>query len=618
MNFFGLTQTRRNWIAGITLFVATMALYWPATVFPFVNYDDQLYVYENPDVLKGLSWAGIKYAFTAIVAANWHPLTILSLMTDSSVYHSFAGGYHLTNILLHAINVVLLWILMWRLSGLFWPAVLVAALFAVHPLNVQSVAWISERKNVLSTLFFILTVLAYLRYAERPRTAAYILALIVFALGLMAKPMLVTLPFLLLLLDYWPLKRIFPGQNSPKPAIQNIQLLLLEKIPFLMLAVADCIVTYLAQKNAGSLTSLEGMPVTWRLVNIPIAYITYLEKTFWPTNLCILYSFPEKLPILPAMISLALLVIGTVAACYWGWKYRWLAVGWFWFLGTLVPVIGAVQTGAQAWADRHAYVPLIGLFLIIGCGLNELWISKRSSHLFIVLVSASFICSYAVVARQQIGYWRSSIALFSQAIAVDPNNAPAQDLLGTALNGEEHFSDAVEHFAAAVRLQPQNFEYQYNLGRALIDDGRFAEAEGPLAAALKQNPNDAILRNTLGVALMQTGKTHEAQNEFSQAIELKPGYPKSYFNLGKALLKEGQPQPAITNFMTALKLEPNWAEAMENLASAYAADGDLTNAISTASLALALAQTNHQTGLSQQISMELSAYQSAAPQKLSP
>lgn len=605
-----------NWIAGIALFVITMALYWPATTFPFVNYDDQLYVYQNPVVLKGLTWDGLKWALTANVAANWHPLTVLSHMADCSAYHLFAGGHHLTNILLHSVDVVLLFVLIRRMTGGFLPGVVSAALFAWHPLNVESVAWIAERKNVLSTLFFILTLLAYLRYGKNPKPSTYALTLILFALGLAAKPMLVTLPFLLFLLDYWPLQRAFPEQKpSTQPRTSSIPFLLLEKVPFLALSAADCIITYVSQIREGTIQSLASVSLAWRLMNIPVAYVTYLEKTFWPIKLGLLYSFPEKLPVISGAISLVLLLIGTVAAWHWREKFRWLMVGWFWFLGTLIPVIGVVQSGVQSWADRHAYVPLMGIFLIIGCGVNELWISRPTFRPCIALGVAAFLCFCVVLTRQQIGYWRDSVTLFSRAVAINPGNPYAQYLLGAALNGQGRFAEAVEHFAMAARITPQNGDYQYNLGLDLINIGKPAEAEEPLSLALKENPNDPALHNTLGVALMQSGKPHEAEQEFSQAIALRPDYSKPYINLGKVQLETGQASSAITNFAVALRLEPNVPETLENLASAYAAAGDSSNAISTANLALKLAQSQHENGLAEKISKEIGTFQAASLRK---
>ncbi len=617
MDFTAITGARRNWIAGITLFIVTIALYWPAATFPFVNYDDQLYVDHNSNVLNGLSWNGVKYAFTTIVAANWHPLTIMSHLLDCSVYHQFAGGHHLTNILLHSTNVVLLFLLMRRLTNSFGPSVLVAALFAWHPLNVESVAWIAERKNVLSTFFFILTLLAYLSYAKTFRPVNYLLALVLFTLGLLAKPMLVTLPLLLMLLDYWPLQRIFPKPDAPQERA-TVKLVLGEKVPFLLLAGADCVITYWAQNRAGSVAPLAAVPLVWRMLNMPIAYVTYLEKAFWPSHLGVLYSFPDHLPVVRALISSVLLLVGTAAIWHGRWKFRWLAVGWLWFLGTLVPVIGVVQAGAQSWADRYAYVPLIGIFLIVGCVLKELWMAKPALGTFMVLGAMVLLCAGLMLTRQQISYWRNSVALFTQAIVVNPTNAAAQNQLGMALNGAGQSAEAVEHFALAAHLQPQDGEYQYNLGRALLDAGRFAEATAPLEAVLQQKPDDAIAHNTLGVAYIQSGKLHAAESEFSQAIALQPGYPKAYFNLGKALLMAGQPKPAITNFLTALRLEPDRPEAMESLAAAYDAAGDTANAISAASLALTRAQANNQVKLMEKVAAELKVYKTRPVPKSSP
>lgn len=606
-----ITDEKRNWIAVIGLFIATMVLYWPAINFPFVNYDDELYTYQNPFVLQGFSWAGIKYALTTNVGGNWYPLTIMSLMADASLYHLFAGGYHLTNVLLHAINVVLVWVLIKRMTGLFWPGLVAAMLFAVHPLNVESVAWVAERKNVLSAFFFILTVLAYMRYAEDPRPMRYLLALMLFVLGLTAKAMLVTLPFLLFLLDYWPLQRILPAQNSSKAdAVPDLRRLVLEKLPFLAFAVADCIITYLTESHEGAVPSRAIVPFESSMLNIPIAYLTYLEKSFWPSNLCVLYVFPEKLPVTSAVISLVLLITGTVAAWHWRWKFRWLIVGWLWFLGMLVPVIGIVQLGIQTWTDHYAYEPTIGIFLIVGCFLYEIWGAWRPLRACLILAPAGFLCVCAILARQQIYCWRDGVALFSQAIAVNPNNAAAQALLGASFNGKGEYSNAVEHFAIAVRLRPQEYDWQLNFGLALVKAGQFTEALAPLETVLKQRPNDVGLRNTFGVALMETGKPHEAENQFDQAIALRPDYPDSYFNLGKVLMKEEQLKPAITNFVTALRVSPNWPQAMERLAAAYAADGDSTNAVSAANRALAMAKADSQPRLANEISMELEKYQS--------
>lgn len=605
-------EQRKNWIIGLGLFVVTMILYWPATHFPFVNFDDQLYVYENPRVTGGLSGSGIKWAATAMVAANWHPLTLLSHMADCSAYRLFSGGHHLTSILIHSINAVLLWLLLKRMTNSCWPSALVAALFAWHPLNVESVAWVAERKNVLSTFFLILTLWAYVRYAKKPQASRYAMALLLFAIGLTAKPMLVTLPFVLLLLDYWPLRRIAFHGNCVDFAARENRRLLLEKIPFLMLSIADCAITYIAQNQSGSVKSLADVPLAMRLFNIPMAYLTYLEKAFLPFNLSVFYPFPNAVPIIAGLISLLLLAAITFTAWHWRFKFRWLPVGWFWFLGTLIPVIGLVQTGGQAMADRHAYVPLIGIFIMVACLFNEWYVGRPQFRAMLMAGVLVFLGFCLIQTRQQLMHWQNSVALFTRAVATDPKNFFAQDMLGAALAGSDRTTEAIEHYSAAVRIRPNNAELQYHLGRELIDGGRFAEAENHLVAALRQMPGNPVLHNTLGVALMQAGRLPEAEREFSRAVELQPDYAKPRFNLGKALLAEGQNQAAITNFVEALRLDPDWPEALQSLARAHAAAGNSANAVNAAGLALKLAQSEHNEPLANQLADELKTYQTSA------
>lgn len=607
-------ERQRQWMVGAGLFVITLALYWPATNFSFVNIDDQAYVYENPEVLKGLSWDGIKWAAMSVVGGNWHPVTMWSHMADCSLYHLVAGGHHLTNILLHSANAVLLWMLLRRMTGLFWPTVLVAALFAWHPLNVESVAWVSERKNVLSTLFFILTIWAYQDYAERRSHAGfyYAFSLILFALGLAAKSMLVTLPCLLLLLDFWPLRRISLEQNVGEWIRQKqTWLLVLEKIPFLILSVADALVTYVVQKESGAVTSLAIVPLEYRLLNVPVAYVTYLAKTIWPLNLSAFYPFPETLHVGAAVASLIFVAALSFMAWRWRNKFPWLFVGWFWFFGTLVPVIGLVQVGGQALADRYAYLPLIGIFLAVACGLNACLLARPQLRSALVAVVAIFLGFILILTGRQLQSWQNGVTLFAQAAAVDPENSVAQNMLGRSLAASGCSKDAIEHFAAAVRLHPDLVGYQYDLGYELIRAGRFAEAESALAAASSQIPENPMLHNTRGVALMLNHETTEAQKEFTYVLGLKPDYTNAIFNLGKVLLAEGQSQAAITNLNKALKLQPDWPEALQNLARAYAATGNSSNAVATAGRASKLAQANHQTALADQIATELKTYQSA-------
>jgi len=659
-------KSRRNWLVGLLLFLVTVCLYWPATHFPFVNYDDQLYVYENPEVLKGLTWGGIKWAATTAVCDNWLPVTQISHMADCSLFGLFAGGHHLTSILLHAVNTVLLWLLLTRLTGSFWPSAWVAALFAWHPLNVESVTWIAERNNVLSTFFFILTVWAYLAYVRNPRPAPFALALILFALGLAAKPMLVTLPFLLLLLDYWPLRRIsFDPNLATQLRQRQTWNLLLEKIPFLVLSLADCVITFVVQNRGGALRSLAQYPLWLRLLHVPLAYAAYVAKAFWPVKLCPFYSYPEKFPVLTALNSPALLLVAIFAVWHWKSKFRWLFVGSFWFLGTLIPVIGLVQTGDMALADRYAYLPFIGLFVIVsfglescvtaladpdtapnlrttGCCITQDPLTNNGTHpiavpvgrervrlpkilaasgcaltvrsalrVFIIDLATISVGACLILSRRQLMCWRDSVALFTQTVAVNPENAGAQNLLGRAFSGSGQPAEALEHFAAATRLAPQAANYQYDLGRALIDANRFSEAGTHLALALAQMPDNPTLHNAYGVALMETGQTGEAERKFSQATKLQPNYSMPYFNLGKLLLSDGKYPAAIDNLNNALRLEPDWPEALENLARAYAATGNQSNALATAKLALNAALAAHQTALAARITNELNAFQNA-------
>ena len=620
-------ERRRHWLIGCGLFLITLALYWPATTFQFVNFDDQLYTYENSEVLKGLSWSGIIHAAYSMEPANWHPLTLVSHMADVSLYGLNAGGHHLTNIILHAVNAVLLWLLVVRLTGWFWSGALVAALFAWHPLNVESVAWIAERKNVLSTLFFLLTLLAYTRHAQsskvhppsqssgatrNPKSKIfYALALACFALGLAAKAMLVTLPFLLLVLDWWPLGRI----SNFKFQISNYRWLLLEKIPFFALAFADVAVSYLAQAHSGAVRSLAAAPLASRLENIPVSYLAYLEKTFWPTNLSVFYPLPETVRLGAAAGAFAVLALLTLMV----WRLKkdapWFLAGWLWFLGTLVPVIGLVQVGDQAMADRYAYLPLIGLFIILAGAVNTAVCRRPRFLKFAIVVTVAVLGCCLTATARQLSCWRDSIALFTQAVSVNEQNAKAQSQLGRAYSGAGQSGQAIEHFTIAVRLRPDIKEWWFDLGRELITGGKYTEAGQSLASALQKFPDNAVLHNLRGVALMLAGSQGEARTEFQRAIELSPDYANPHFNLGKSLAAAGRHSEAAATFSRALKLNPDWPEALQNLARSQAATGDFSTAAAEAGRALQLALAAQNTTLAETLAGELKAYKAAAAPK---
>jgi tetratricopeptide (TPR) repeat protein len=605
-------KRRHHWLVGGSLFFITLSLYWPATTFEFVNFDDQLYTYENSDVMKGLSWHGIKQAFILMEPANWHPVTIISHMADVSMYGMNAGGHHLTSIIFHAANAVLLWLLVVRLTGWFWPGVLVAALFAWHPFNVESVAWIAERKNVLSTFFFILTLLAYQRHAKEERPGKfYVLALACCALGLAAKAMLITLPFLLLVLDWWPLERT-PAAGFKIPVWKK---LVLEKTPFFALCFADAAVSYLAQAHSGAVRSLEAVPLETRLANIPIAYLSYLEKTFWPANLSIFYPLPETIRVGPTMGAFAVLAMLSVMA----WRFHkdapWFLAGWLWFLGTLVPVIGLLQVGDQAMADRYAYLPLIGIFLILAGTLNACTRLHPRVLKFAIVVVAVVLSGCLTATARQLACWHDSISLFTQAVSVDDKNAKAQSLLGRAYSGAGQTGPAIKHFIIAVRLYPDATEWWFDLGREYITAGKYAEAAQSMATAIQKFPDNVVLHNLRGVALMLAGNQGEARAEFESAIKRCPDYANPYFNLGKSLAIEGRHSEAIVSFSDALKLNPDWPEALENLAKSHAALGDFKTAATESGQALQLATVASNTALAKTLSLELKAYQVAAAPK---
>lgn len=618
-------KRHRHWVIGVALFVVTMGLYWPATGFPFVNFDDPAYVCDNPHVLPGVSAKGLRWDLTSNVQGNWHPVTMFSHQLDCSLYGDFAGGQHFTNILLHAINALLLLFLLTRLTGMFWPAALVAALFAWHPLNVESVSWIAERKNVLCTTFFLLAIWAYWRYTQNLRSSrfiAYGLSLLLFVLGLASKAMLVTLPCLLLLLDYWPLRRIsLSGHWRQLLRQRGTWMLLLEKVPFLVLAAMDCWITYDLQQQAGAVRSFSADPLGLRLMNVPVAYVTYLAKTVWPTGLTIFYPFPVSDRWGLVLAAAGLLVFGTGFAWHWRTKFPWFIVGWLWFLGTLVPVIGLVQVGGQAMADRYAYQSLIGIFLIVAWAFHRCWPSQPAPRVYASTGVALCLGLCLVVSGYQLTFWRSSVSLFERVVDLSPKSGAAHSLLGDAYEFEGMKTNALAQYEIAVRLCPEEPEFNRKLGLELIRNQKYSRAQTYLAQALSAEPDNATYLNDYGVSLMLGGEPNQAARQFKRAITLNPDIPDAYFNLGKILLSKGRAQTAITNFMRALQLNPDWIEAADDMAQSYAAVGDTTRALETAKRALKMAETDQDYPAANQIAKEIRqdkivlATSSAIPQK---
>jgi tetratricopeptide (TPR) repeat protein len=595
------------WLVCIALTLATFAIYSQVLECEFVTWDDPAYVYDNPHIAQGVTMPSLKWAFTSGYAANWHPLTWISHMLDielfglergpgENVLHG-PGGHHLISLLLHLANSLLLLWLLYRMTGAFWPSALTAALFAIHPLRVESVAWASERKDVLSGLFFMLTLLAYHAYAQRPTIGRYVLVFIALALGLMAKPMLVTVPFLLLLLDLWPLRRrelpgpsTLPPNPTPNPnrilglglrlrSGSRARFLILEKIPLIALVIASCLVTMHVQKAGGAVAALAEIPWDWRLVNVPVAYATYLLKTLWPGHLAYIYPHPVDIfsvnlgdLILPAISATLCLGLVSIAVFCMPRRRHYLLVGWLWFLGMLLPVIGMVQVGRQAWADRYAYLPLVGIYVMISWSLAH-WAHHRPA-LRRGIIAAVFAVLLALLPLtwRQVGVWRNSRSLFEHAIAVTKNSHEAHTNLGAFIADTERPLDAVIHYQRALQIHPAYPEAHYGWGAAIQNGGYFAEAIPHHLEALRIRPDYAEAHCNLGLCIMELGRPREAIGRYREALRIKPDYAEAHNNLGNALQFTGHPLQALGHYEQAVKLNPidadahnNWANVLQSL-----------------------------------------------------
>ena len=549
-------------------------------------YDDRGYVYENPAITKGLHWKGVVWAFTHSHGGNWHPLTTLSHMLDCQLFGLNPRGHHLTNVLLHTASALLLFLVLRKMTGALWRSAFAAAVFAIHPLGVESVAWVAERKDVLSGLFFMLTLWAYLRYTQKQAarsqsvfsfvlSPAYWLALLLFALGLMSKPMLVTLPFVLLLLDYWPLRR-FARDDSRF----TIGQLACEKIPFLLLTAADSIATIWAQKGAHAIMSGQALDVWSRMGNALVSYASYLGQMIYPAGLVVLYPHPgNRLSIWRVGLSLLVLIFISAGVLVGRRKWPYGAVGWLWYLGMLVPVIGLVQVGVQARADRYTYLPQIGLYLLVAWGLVDLTGGWRGRKVVLGIAGGLALGGLSVAARVQTAYWKDSIRLWRHAVDVNAHNALAHDSLGVALGEQGQINEAMRQFHEAIRLKPDYAEFHFNLGIALTQQGKLAEAIQHFEQALQLKPDYADANSGLGTALAQQGKLAEAIQHFERALQLRPDFPEARSNLGTALAQQGKLAEAISNYERALQLRPDFPEAHNTLGLLLAQQGKLAEAI---------------------------------------
>ncbi len=592
---------RREGVVCLFLVIAILAVYWQVGNHKFVNYDDKDYITENQYVQAGLTLKSIAWAFTSTDVGNWHPLTWLSHMLDCQIYGLNPGGHHFTSVFFHILNSILLFLIFKRMTGAFWESAFVAAFFALHPLHVESVAWAAERKDVLSTFFWMLTMGAYILYVENPGIKKHLLTVLLFALGLMAKPMLITLPFVLLLLDYWPLgrfeiKNLDTTQGSEENLLKNTKSkkrksrkrlarnvaqakkttgfnyqwslalpLVWEKIPLFVLAAVSSIVTFFVQQSGGAVSSLDVLPLFIRISNALVSYISYIVKMILPYNLAVLYPHPKDFSMWQVAGACLLLAFISFMAVKTFKRRPYFLVGWLWYLGTLVLVIGLVQVGAQSMADRYTYIPLTGIFIIIAWGVSDLIAGWRYKKEGLAAVSGIIISTLMVITWFQLRHWTNGITLFSHAINVTENNSIAHNNLGNALKNQGKISEAIKHYTEALRIKPRRAKVHSNLGNALADQGKTSEAIRHYYEALRIKPNYVLAHNNLGNVFASQSKLSEAIKHYIEALRIKPDFAKAHNNLGNALAGQNRISEAIKHYIEALRIEPDNAETQSNL-----------------------------------------------------
>ncbi len=665
----GVPSRRTTIVVYLFLVAISLAVFGQTIRYDFVNFDDDLYVYNAPAIQAGLTVKGLALAFTSPHARNWHPLTTISHMLDCQLYGLKAGGHHATNVVLHTIAVLLLFRVLRQMTGAVWKSATVAALFAVHPLHVESVAWVSERKDLLSAVFFLLMLDAYFRYTRAPSMTRYLLVAVLFAAGLMSKPMLVSAPVILLLLDYWPLGR-FEQLSSTKdkakiarsgdqwPVIRD---LFLEKVPLLVLSAGSCVITFVLQKRATG--AIPPLPFLWRMQNAVVSYVIYLWETLWPTHLAVFYPHPNNtVPIWAVVLAVALLFAITVSAIVFRNKRPYVFTGWFWYLAILFPVIGLVQVGEQGHADRYTYLPHIGLFLLAVWLAGDVIASHQFRSRLAVGTSIVIIAALARTAFIQSSYWRNSETLWTRALAVTSDNDVAHNNLGylcadrgeldkaishfeTALRirsskPDPHYSvgsafvqmnladalgrkgqpgEAMVHYEEAIKLQPNYADAYYNRGNILFAEGRIDEAMADWEKTLQIQPNDADAHTCLGNALLRRGSIKEAMVHYETAMTLAPEDPHSRINIAWVLATA--PDASIRDGIKAVEFAQQAVELsggrdpkfLRTLAAAYAASGRFSEAITTAKQAILMARMQGKSGFANVLDEDVGLYREHVP-----
>lgn len=602
---------RQALLIGLLLATATLVLYWPVQSFDFVNYDDRIYVTDNRQIHGGLSIDGFKWSFTTFHGGNWHPLTWISHMADFEVYQLHAGGHHWTNVLIHTASVLLLFLVLTCMTGALWCSALVAALFAIHPLHVESVAWVAERKDVLCGFFWILTIGAYSLYARQPTAWRYLLVLSFFVQGVASKPMIVTLPFVLLLLDYWPLQRFSEDKVACCLRVSRVVvfrdktwlLLVAEKLPLCFVAAIACYVTIVAQRSVGAIWSFEGMSFDVRFTNALVAYVEYLWKMFWPVELAVLYphvGMPDA-----RKIGLAVLILFSITfiTARKAREMPFLLVGWLWYLGTLVPVIGIVQVGSQSMADRYTYIPLIGLFIALAWGAEKIVAGRHLWKSPVMVCHLVVLVGLLVLARWQVETWKNSISLFERALAVTEANHGANYNIGAfyldqndcqkavpyflkALEIKENYANpyhslgvcaarnnnhegALRYFRQAILIDSSFAECRIDRGLLLAQQGRFDEAAQDFQYVLRTDPTHEAANNNMGMLLVRQGKYGEAELRFINVLRINPRNAEAYNNLGIVCTAQDRMKEAVSSFLKAQELAPGNAIINANLKTAW-------------------------------------------------
>ncbi|MDR3456775.1 MAG: tetratricopeptide repeat protein [Verrucomicrobiae bacterium] len=650
----GQTDSGNHWTiigACVFLVVITDVVFGQTWRHDFINSDDDVYVYKNTIVAGGLTLKGLAGAFNFGPLDNWVPLTTLSHMLDCQFFGLQPGWHHLTNLLLHAVSAVVLFLVLRQLTGEIWPSGFVATLFAIHPQHVESVAWVAERKDVLSGLFFMLTLRAYVWFVRRPASVLrYLVVLLLFACGLMSKPMLVTLPFILLLLDYWPLGRFTNAGTGPSQGGRGR--LFLEKLPLFMLALAACVVTVMAQHDV--IKSSVHLPLSGRLANAVTSYVSYPMQMLVPVKLTVFYPYPDH-GVKASEFWMALLVLSFISLFIYRarTKQPYLLVGWLWYLGMLVPVIGLVQVGAQARADRYTYLPEIGLYLLLTWAVFKTGAGWPGRRWVLGVPAFMAVAVLTVDARMQTAYWRNSESLWAHTLAVTTDNSVAHYNLGNDLLERGQIKEAIEQYDWAVRINPQDADAHNNLGSAFLQQARYADAAVHLQKALALNPADTDAYVNLGNLYFQQGQVNEAITNYQQALQINPDIAEAHNNLGSAFFQKGNQEEAVAHLQRALEINPQYLSARANLAwllatssqasirdgpkavqyaqlanqasggddpmilrtlaAADAENGRFTDAVSVAQKALRLATQHNNPQLAATIQMQLNDYAAGRP-----